>query len=382
MGNVYGSSPEFYGIYANNNNKLIEMAESDKNRPPYDFGQNVQFLVFQKQAEMYANSLTIMRAIFVRTVNNPGMDGKQPPKNVNTWKPRRDGIAVAMRTKPVAGQPDQIYVVPREPLPAGMYILSFGDRGEEIGKFYIDKDQVVRSLERGEDCIDIVVGSGWASYEYDLNGGGGKVIPCSNSPTTTSGSNATPDTVAGIKTSIGTSGKVSGTQQINVDKELSNFLGSPAVSELEFRFKEGARVAKLSPSPDLLRLKKNRRDVVLKNPNDYQNIIDLSLKILQTDPADYESLDYLANLYTAVNEPDKALVYASECLKMVVRSRTFAVITQAYLAKKDKKNTLLWLEKTLQSKYPYHPSETDLNQAFPKDQGEISRIFNKYRITS
>ena len=54
---AYGASPEFYGIYASNNNKLIEMAEDNKS--PYDFGPNVQFLVFQKIAEMYSGSLKI-----------------------------------------------------------------------------------------------------------------------------------------------------------------------------------------------------------------------------------------------------------------------------------------------------------------------------------
>lgn len=384
MSYVYGASPEFYGIYASNNNKLIEMSEGDKNKPPYDFGQNVQFLVFQKQAEMYANRLTIERAIFVRTVNNPGMDGEQPPKNVNTWKPRSDG-AVATRTKPVAGQPEQIYVVPRSPLPAGVYIVSIEGGGGEIGKFYVNKDQVVRSLERGEDCIDIVVGGGWASYEYDLGGGGGKVMPCSNSSTNTSGSNTTPNTSTGTGTGTGASGKVSGAQQIDVDKELSKYLDRPAVSEEEekrFMREEDARVATLKPSLEFLRLKTSRKIVMSRNANDYKNIIDLSQQILQIDPADYESIDYLANVYTGVNEPDKALVFASESLKRVARGRTFAMITQAYFAKKDKKNTLLWLGKTLQSKYPYHPSETVMNQAFPEDKVEISKIFNKYRTTS
>lgn len=242
MGNVYGSSPEFYGIYANNNNKLIEMAESDKNRPPYDFGQNVQFLVFQKRAEMYANGLTIERAIFVRTVNNPGMDGKQPPKNVNTWKPRRDGV-VSTRTKPVAGQPEQIYVVPRSPLPAGMYIVSVKGGGGELGKFYVDKNQVTQNLERGKDCIDIVVGSGWASYEYDLNGGGGKVMPCSNSPTTTSGSNAI--------SSMTTTGAV--TSQIGVMIRIPgrNYeIGKTEVTQAEWRAVMGNNPSKFSRCGD------------------------------------------------------------------------------------------------------------------------------------
>lgn len=376
---AYGASPEFYGIYASNNNKLIEMAEGNKS--PYDFGPNVQFLVYQKMAEMYAGSLEIERAIFVRTVNNPGMDGKQPPKNVNTWKPRSDG-AVATRTKPVAGQSEQIYVVPRSPLPTGVYIVSIKGGGGEIGKFYVNKDQVARSLERGEDCIDIVVGSGWASYEYDIGGGGGKTIPCSGSSQATSGNNATPSMPTGTGTNTGASGQISGTQQTNAAKELSKFIDSMPVSEEEEKRllrEEAARAARLN-SPDLSRLRQSRKNALKRN--DYQGIIDPSLQILQIDPADYESLDYLANLYTAVNDPGKALVYAAECLKRVVRPRTFALITQAYLVKKDKKNTLLWLEKTLQSKYPHHPVEADLNQAFPKDQGEISRIFNKYRTTS
>lgn len=176
ISNAYGASPEFYGIYASNNNELIEMVKGD-NKPPYDFNQKVQFLVFQKQAELFVNSLTIERAIFVRSVNNPGLDRKQPPKNLNTWKPRRNGV-VEIRTKPVAGQTEQIYVVPRAPLPTGMYIVSMKGMGGEIGRFYVDKNQVTKNLERGEDCIDIVVEGGWASYQYDLGGGGGKSIPC------------------------------------------------------------------------------------------------------------------------------------------------------------------------------------------------------------
>lgn len=216
--------------------------------------------------------------------------------------------------------------------------------------------------------------SSWFSSCSQLPGAGGKKTGGMGSNNENTGSSA--------GTATGASGKVFGTQQTNAAKELSKFLNSTPVAEEEERRllrEEAARAARLN-SPDLLRLKQSRRNALKRN--DYRGIIDPSLQILQIDPADYESLDYLANLYTAVNEPDKALVYAAECLKRMVRPRNFALITQAYLMKKDKKNTLLWLERTLQSKYPHHPAEADLNQAFPKDQGEISRIFNKHRTTS
>lgn len=171
-----GSSPEFYGIYANSNNHLIEM---DDNKNPHAFDQKVQFLVFQKHAEMYANGLTIERAIFVRNVNDPGMDGRQPPKNVNKWQPRRNG-GVETRKKPVSGQPEQIYVVPRSLLPAGFYFVKSGDK--VIGVFFVDVEQVLNNLDQGSDCIDIKVGGGWDSYYRDLGGTAGEEIPCSKSP--------------------------------------------------------------------------------------------------------------------------------------------------------------------------------------------------------
>lgn len=174
VSNAYGAAPEFYGIYADHNGKLYELSE--KHGDTYEFGRKVQFLVFQKNAEVYANRLTIERAVFVRTVNNPGMDGRQPPKQVNQWKPRLNG-AVETRTKPVNSQYEQIYVVPRNPLSPGVYIVRLrGD--QEIGRFYVDKNLVMHNLQQGEDCIDIKVGSGWKSYEYDINGGGGVSTPC------------------------------------------------------------------------------------------------------------------------------------------------------------------------------------------------------------
>lgn len=366
--------PEFYGIYAVENDKLIDI----KNDSQFsELSHKTQFIVFNKNIQMIADHVRIVRMVFVR---NQIMDGfmSQPPtiSAYQKWKASAEATPIETRIKPVPGQPEQIYLVPRDTLPAGAYSISVGK--ERMGLFFVDKASVLQGLENSSHCVDLKVHD---SMSLRM-GESGKEVPCGGNAVPGSGSNATPSTATGAGTSTGASGKVSGTQKIAAAKELSKYLDSSQVSEEEekkFGREEAARAARLN-SPDLLRLKQSRRDALKRN--DYQGIIDPSLQILQIDPADYESLDYLANLYTAVNEPDKALVYAAECLKRVVRPRTFALITQAYLVKKDKKNTLLWLEKTLQSKYPHHPAEAALNQAFPKDQGEISSIFNKYRVTS
>lgn len=168
-------TPEFYGFYANNSNKLTEITKN--NQSTYDFAADVQFLVFQKQAEAYANGLKIDRAIFVRTVYEPG----KPPENINTWRALVKG-SVETRTKPVADQPEQIYVVPKSPLSAGVYIVSID--GKEVGQFFVDKNRVMQNLKQGRDCIDVKVASGWAGFNYHLNGSGANDIPCSSGAVT------------------------------------------------------------------------------------------------------------------------------------------------------------------------------------------------------
>lgn len=154
----YGApSPEFYGIYVINNNKLIDLSETNKST--YDFGQSVQFIVFQKNPERYADSLTITRAIFLQTVYFHKEEsflgpGAQSQLNVNRWRPRKNG-AVATRTKPVAGKSEQIYVVPSSPLPAGAYFVGDKSSGNQIGAFFVNKDEMIRNVNGGGDCTDI-----------------------------------------------------------------------------------------------------------------------------------------------------------------------------------------------------------------------------------
>ncbi len=506
VSNVYGASPEFYGIYADNNGKLYDLSE--KRGDVYEFGQKVQFLVFQKNAETYANGLTIERAIFVRTVNNPGMDGRQPPKQVNLWKPRLNG-AVETRTKPVANQPEQIYVVPRTPLSPGMYIVGVKGGGQEIGRFYVEKNRVTQNLQQGDDCIDIKVGSGWKSYEYDLNGGGGVSTPClatfsaigrfsgdgtpsglyavqlwrdpkvgivgllgypvmeADTPTqviesvkysSANGSlsfqatfvepyvwggpgSSAPDenerehtTVKFVGTLIGdklrgsfssfSDKKKAGEEKMkglavilnkdaaNTDNfiyadyhewyaqqsrlgrvaeverakrsattELQKYADRPSMSpedEKKWRLDEENRKKALPYNSELLQLKSEQAKAL--SVDNKKSLIQLSHKVLSMDPDDYESLDYLANLSTKDGSPEEALVYAALILKRgFITGRIFAEITFAYMAKKDIDNTLLWLEKTLQSNYPYAPTESMLLEGFPSHQSRISQLFEKYR---
>lgn len=368
--------PEYDGLYAVDGNKLIEI---DHHHVNYDLPPNVQFtpdtrpmhLSYELPSNVQFIGVALDYGIDlypVRFVRGLTMDGRISTRNYFSSIGYGMGM-VDIRTKPVQGKSNVVFFVPRAPLATGIYEFAAVHNTSGAVIYIPNKKEVYKSTAW---CVDEVWNKGEQTF-----------IPCSDSPTTTSVNNTTTSPATSTGTSTGASGKVSRTQQVDAAKELSRFIDSMPVSEEEEKRlmrEEATRAARLNSSPELLRLRQSRRDALKRN--DYQGIIDPSLQILQIDPADYESLDYLANLYTAVNEPDKALVYAAECLKRVVRPRTFALITQAYLMKKDKKNTLLWLEKTLQSKYPHHPAEADLNQAFPKDQGEISRIFNKYRTTS
>ena len=198
--------------------------------------------------------------------------------------------------------------------------------------------------------------SGWESFEHALGGGAGtKVEPCSDTSPTSPGSYAT--------------------------KELLKFADRQAMSveeENKWRAEEQNRLKTLPFSPELMQLKSDRSGALLVDNTN--NLIVLSHRVLRIDPNDYESFDYLTNLLTKVGNPDQALMYAVEILKRgFYTGRLFAEITFAYLAKKDIDNTLLWLEKTLQSKYPYAPTEKMMNEAFPGQQARIAQLFEKYR---
>lgn len=226
---AYGSNlPEFYGIYAMDGTKLTEM----KNDGSYEFQPQVRFILYSQAAGKLAQAgipvtklVRLSRMSYVRNVIMSSFG--QPPTvtATNKWadEPKisaRDR-AIEIGIKPVAGNPEQVYLVPRPALENGRYTLK-APEGEF--HFYVNRNEVIKDPKNGADCVDYMVDNPFALSMGDIR----KVVPCQSTMndtkgTNNAGSNATPSTDAGAATSPSTHAPASEEQMMNLARENKCF---------------------------------------------------------------------------------------------------------------------------------------------------------------
>ena len=174
--------PEYYGLYAIDGNKLIELT-TKKN---VELSPNAQFVFYNKVVSLVPVKLKITNMIYVRN-NIDKLFDKNNTKisSINQWRPSSN---VDVKEKPVPGQNEMIYVIPQAPLTSGVYEVSGGVDGSPI--FTINWNEVAKNLNNGPHCVDEIVEGGWGGYAQMINSGGGKYIPCTDKSVTAAAANA------------------------------------------------------------------------------------------------------------------------------------------------------------------------------------------------
>jgi TonB family protein len=189
---AYSSSehpmPEFYGLYAVESGKLIELEYRDRIEQELEPG--VRFLVFDKGVGELIRKIRLVRLTYVRNIIvdlslfAPGVLKDRSVERNNKWELRdTDKRSIELRPKPVEGQSEMVYLVPREPLPTGVYSViaeptlseaMMDKRQTTYGNFFVSMRKALENLERSNDCVDVAYSNG---FEKSMKTGG-KVTPC------------------------------------------------------------------------------------------------------------------------------------------------------------------------------------------------------------
>ena len=143
--------PEFYGLYGVDNGRLVELSASS-NSPV--LGSDVTFLYFGKSISTSADAIRLTRAYFIRNWVFPGSSFEPN----NKWTVIQGSPAVVLRTRPVPGQPEMIYLVPREPLSSGaMYSVRL--QNGDGSSFFVDSVPSADQIAQRDYCVDVSVGN-------------------------------------------------------------------------------------------------------------------------------------------------------------------------------------------------------------------------------
>ena len=140
--------PEFYGIYALSNGNLTELTNHWKTKP--ELNNDVKFIFFDKAVSRKMELLKIFKLIYIR--NHIYTATKDIEKKRTYTVIKNKDRMVEIRFKPVKGEPEMLYIVPKNSLESGIYVLTWGNFE---GYFVIDR-KGLKKLRNGKDCFDKV----------------------------------------------------------------------------------------------------------------------------------------------------------------------------------------------------------------------------------
>lgn len=167
---LFGATlPEFYGLYAAEKNKLHELERDYKDEQ--NFGPKVRILVFQQYVPMVGSKINLQRFVYVRDRILPS---GEVLSHLNLWD-AGSGHSVDIRTKPVKGNSEMIYVVPRKKLAPGYYQLKVGRK--RLATFSVQVSRLPENPITDGHCVDLIYSNAFAR----TMGEKGKEVSCGES---------------------------------------------------------------------------------------------------------------------------------------------------------------------------------------------------------
>ena len=206
--------PEFYGFYAVDNGRLIELKASSTDT--LSVGPDVRFINFAKGG-YGGGDAHVSRMLFLRNRIDP--DANPAVKAENRWYISADTTRdVELRGKPIPGQSEMMMLVPREPLKEGAYTVVINKA--KIAGFFVNRESLAKNLQASADCVDHVYEGMGDEFSWDKMdqrmAGKHQVVVCSQSQPM-SGAGAGPSGAA-VNRSTGTSaGEAAAAPAINKD---------------------------------------------------------------------------------------------------------------------------------------------------------------------
>ncbi|MEN8131464.1 MAG: hypothetical protein ABFS45_14985 [Pseudomonadota bacterium] len=172
-----GPIPEFYGIHAFDKGRLTEIAgESRELRD--EFSPKVRFLVFDKNIGYASKAITLIRMTYIRNKIYQGTDihgQRHGTVSVQKWN-ESSTESIPLRAKPVRGEHEMVYLVPRSELKTGAYAVKL--RSKVIGMFFVNKTVLAATLAKSDYCVDLIIPPGLFGVMADFDLSGYKRIPC------------------------------------------------------------------------------------------------------------------------------------------------------------------------------------------------------------
>ncbi|MFH2068285.1 MAG: tetratricopeptide repeat protein [Candidatus Omnitrophota bacterium] len=171
-------------------------------------------------------------------------------------------------------------------------------------------------------------------------------------------------------------------KSVFVDQNLDRFINLPAKTEEEFKkFKqdEGWRLIQtIGLNIQFDQLCRKAEDA--NKRHEWQEVINLYGKALQTYPQYYDASFRMANSYNQLNQPDKALEWTLKGLQKFRCNLLYEIAAEAYSRKGDESRMLTWLEGAF--KGGFKASKEDMDRAFSrhKDDPRYLSLLQKYKI--
>lgn len=351
---VYGAKlPEFYGVYAVDKGKLHELQwkvdSADQN-----FGPKVRLLVFKKWVSMVGDRIWLQRLVYVRNqFNNMDMVkagyAELITRPYNKWH-LGSGHYVKIRRKPVKGESEMIYIVPRRKLRPGLYAITSKQNKETLAHFYVKASLIPKNLVKSKHCVDL----------YMAPGRNNKEVPCS-------------------KSAIGSKKKSS-----KNNKKMEALLELRVASKKEYRqfIKDEKKRSAAAVGRSKSRKTSTTRDKAnaAYQSRDYKKTIKIYREILQNDSKDWWAHAVLGHCYIETGKLDKAFKHLSTAIQKLPADFLFAIVYDAYATKGNMPTALLWLEKALKSGYSLNRKDARDMLTKANSDARLRKLLKKYRV--
>ncbi len=354
---LYGATlPEFYGVYIKDNGKYYEGKPASKGSSG-DFSGSIRVLIFDKIVLTAGSEYTLYKLMFARNkiTKQPGGRSRAKVSALNRWY-WSTNHPIDTRIKPVKGEPEMVYMVPRKPLPPGFYAIGMGTQNW-IASFYIDKARMPNDLSKSDMCIDIQASYGFLLLPGEVKG---KEVPC------------------------GQSGVGSTKKSSKIDKKMEALLRLRVASKNEyyqFIEDEKKRSAAVLGLSEWIRTNRSRKRAnAAYQSRDYKNAIKIYREILQNDSKDWWAHAVLGDCYIETGKLDKGLKHISTAIRKLPADFLFAIVYKAYAAKGNMPTALVSLEKALKAGYTLSGKDARdiLNKA--NNDTRLRRLLENYRV--
>ncbi|MCH7974030.1 MAG: ankyrin repeat domain-containing protein [Bacteroidetes bacterium] len=165
--------PEFYGVYALNEGKLIQLGDNTTEEQRRDFSKDVSIIVYNQLLESNVNinkSVFLTNRIYIRNqIEQVLMSYEGFERNVNTTPISKfyPSDTISVKFKPVENKSGMFYVVPTKSLSPGLYALTIIPN--EVYFFAVGIGNIQELKSKYTECMDLDVTTIYKDAPFSWN---------------------------------------------------------------------------------------------------------------------------------------------------------------------------------------------------------------------